>query len=307
MPRYSVGVHPEVRTVVLLEVAGQLHRAAVERLDPVLSFAAASHDPVSELVVAGPETAEPLVPTGRQGCVPGLWQSRRVASEIRYVDFDGHQLAYRVSGHGPALVVLSLYRRRPDMAQARMLSDRWQVFQVAPLGYGYSERVPGYAGELLRDQVQSVLDRHGVDRFVVWGYSAGAAMALCIARATPRSAGLVCGGFAPRPMTPGVMRQLDRRLRPDHPSRSLWWWYNSFDWSDEVRAMSGARLFYWGSEDRQMAKWLRGTRDRDAQQNADFLELPGLDHGACNPPESRENPAVPAVADWISRRLGPAW
>jgi len=38
-------------------------------------------------------------------------------SETLYVDCDGHRLAYRVSDHGPALVVLNLYRRRQDMAQ----------------------------------------------------------------------------------------------------------------------------------------------------------------------------------------------
>ena len=124
-----------------------------------------------------------------------------------------------------------------------MLSDRYKVFQVAPLGYGYSERVPGYAGELLHDQILAVLDRHDVERFVVWGYSAGGAMTLSIARGTQRAAGLVCGGFAPDFITPGIMRQMDRRLPPDHAARSLWWWHDAFDWSDEVSKMSCARLF----------------------------------------------------------------
>lgn len=92
-----------------------------------------------------------------------------MTTEILHFDFDGRRLAYRVSGHGSALVVLSLYRRRLDMAQARLLSGRWRVFQIAPLGYGYSERVGGYTGEILPDQIMAVLDRHNVDRFVVWG------------------------------------------------------------------------------------------------------------------------------------------
>jgi pimeloyl-ACP methyl ester carboxylesterase len=223
-----------------------------------------------------------------------------VTSEILHLDFDGHQLAYRVSGRGPALVVLNLYRRRPDMVQARMLSDRFQVFQIAPLGYGHSERVPGYAGELLPDQILAVLDRHGVDRFVVWGYSAGGAMTLSIARTTPRAAGLVCGGYAPDFLTPGIMRQMDRRLPPDHAARSFWWWHNGFDWIEEVSAMPCPRLFYWGSEDRQMAKKLRRTSELLTFQDVDFIEFPGLDHGECSTPESLEDPVVPTVADWIS-------
>lgn len=129
---------------------------------------------------------------------------------------------YRVSGHGPALVLLSLYRRRADLVHARILSDRWRVFQVHPLGYGYSDRVPGYAGEDLAGQVLAVLDHDGVERFVVWGYSKGGAMAACVARATHRAAGLVCGAFSllDHP-TDARLRQMDRRLRPDHPSRTL--------------------------------------------------------------------------------------
>ena len=223
-----------------------------------------------------------------------------------YVDFDGHRLACRVSGDGPALVVLNLYRRRPDMIQARMLSDRWRVVQISPLGYGYSDRVPGYAGEALADQILCVLDRHGVDRFVIWGYSAAAAMAACVARAAPRVAGLVCGGFSPDFLLAGRVRELDRRLHPDHPSRSLWWWFKEFDWTVEVRAMSCARLFYWGSEDRQMAKRLRRLSEHLMLGDVDFLEFPGFDHAACNTPEALQSPVVPAIAEWVSQRLGPA-
>ena len=119
--------------------------------------------------------------------------------ETQYVDFDGHRLTYRMSGSGPALVVLNLYRRRLDMVQDRMLSDTCQVFQVAPLGYGYSDRVPGYSGDRLAEQVLRVLDHHDVDHFVVWGYSAGGAMALCIAQSTPRAVGVVTGAQPPAP------------------------------------------------------------------------------------------------------------
>lgn len=216
-------------------------------------------------------------------------------SQILHLDFRGHRLAYRVSGNGPALVVVHLYRRRLDVVQARMFSDRWQVFEIAPLGYGYSDRVPGYAGEHLAEQILTVLDHHRVDRFVVWGYSAGGAMSLCVARATDRAAGLVIGGFAPYRMTPGIMRQLDRRLRPDHPSRSLWWWYNGFDWPDEVNAISGARLCYWGGNDVQMAKRLRAMREQLMFQDLDFIEFPAFDHRECNSPGALASNVVPAV------------
>ena len=118
-----------------------------------------------------------------------------VVSQACQLDFDGHRLAYRVSGQGPALVVLNLYRRR-DLMQSQLLSHQWQVFELCPLGYGYSDRVPGYAGEALVPQVHAVLDAHGVDRFIVWGFSAGGAMASVMAGMYPdlyAAAGVLLG------------------------------------------------------------------------------------------------------------------
>ncbi len=229
----------------------------------------------------------------------------------RYLDFDGHRLAYRVTGDGPALIALSLYRRREDLVQARVLSDRWQVFQIEPLGYGYSERVPGYAGEALADQVLAVLDHHGVDRFVVWGISKGGAMAACVARGTTRTAGLVCGAYSllDRP-TDAQMRQMDRRLRPDHPSRTLWAWVKRFDWGEELRMMSCPSLLYWGSEDRH-AKGLRRAREvvggQLGGQDVEFVEYEGLGHEAGGDPQHLADSVIPMVIDWTARRLGPTW
>jgi pimeloyl-ACP methyl ester carboxylesterase len=214
------------------------------------------------------------------------------------VDVDGHRLRYRVSGQGPALVVLDLYRGR-DAVHARVLGDRWRVFQVHPLGYGDSDRVPGHTGEGLAGQVLRVLDKHDVDRFVVWGYSKGGAMALCVARQSERAAGFVCGGFAPQVITSAVLQRLDRRLRPDHPSRSLWWWFRQVDWDAELRAMSCAQLFYWGADDRRMAPPLRAL---DAPRAA-LVELPGLDHAACNEPDALEHVVVPTVAERLATRI----
>jgi hypothetical protein len=117
---------------------------------------------------------------------------------------------------------------------------------------------------------------------------------------------MVCGGFSPDTLLPGVMRGLDRRLDPDHPSRSLWWSFNEFDWTAELTARSCTRLLYWGSEDRQMAKRLRRLSEQLMLGDVDFLEFPGFDHGACNTPEALQSPVVPAIAARAAHRLGPA-
>ncbi len=206
------------------------------------------------------------------------------------------------------MVLLSQYWRKEDEARTSLLSERWQVFQITPVGYGRSDRVPGYAGEALSDQVVAVLDRHEVSRCVVWGYSAGGAMAACVARATARVSALVCGGFSLfDPLTPGSLRQLDRRLRPGHASRSLWWWVNAFDWSREVAALPCPCLFYWGSEDRQMAAKLRRAQAQVSLGEVDFVELEGLDHAACDTREALRERIVPTVAEWLSSRTGRDW
>lgn len=230
--------------------------------------------------------------------------------ETQYVDFDGHRMAYRVEGEGPALVVFQLYRRREPMIHSRVLSDRWRVFEISPLGYGRSDRVPGYAGELLPHQILTVLDHHDVDRFVIWGYSKGGAMAATVARATPRAAGLVCAAFALGAVpTPGLIRQMDRRVRPDDPDRTLWRWVSEIHWDDELRAMSIPRLLFWGSEDTsvQMAKRLRKIRERFAGEDIDFVEFPGYGHAEISSDEVSTDVVFPVVAAWIDRRLGRAW
>jgi pimeloyl-ACP methyl ester carboxylesterase len=231
-------------------------------------------------------------------------------NETRYADFDGHRLAYRVAGQGPAVVFLHLYRRREPLIHLRLLSDRWQVFEISPLGFGRSDRVPGYAGEALPDQIHAVLDEHGVDRFIICGYSAGGAMAACIARASSRIAGLVCGGYALLGTpTAGVIRQMDRRLPPDHPSRTQWAWVTKFDWAQELRSMTFPRLFYWGSEDTsvQMAKRLRRVREQFTEDDIDFVEFPGVGHEVGGDETLVTELVIPTLTSWVEERLGSAW
>lgn len=217
-----------------------------------------------------------------------------------YLIFEGRRLAYRVSGSGPALVVLSQYWRSPSAALARALNPDWQVFQITPIGFGLSDRVPGYTGARTTNQVTAVLDHHNIERFVVSGYSAGAAMAAGVACSTDRTMGLICGGFALVPARPGIARQLERRLAPDHPSRDQWAWLASFDWPEDLAALRCPRLLYWGSEDRQMAKPLRRLREELSLQDVDFVELAGYDHGGCHAEQALTKEVVPAIRRWAA-------
>lgn len=233
-----------------------------------------------------------------------------VVSDSYQIGFDGHRLAYRVAGRGPALVVLNGYRRRQDLPQLRLLRESWQVFQIDPLGYGFSDGVPGYAGEALTRQVLTVLDRHGVDRFVIWGYSQRAGMAACVARATPRTAAIVGGGFALLDTpTAGEQRRLERVLRANHPSRAFWQWFTQFDWAAELAAMHCPRLLYFGADDLgKQGRRLRRSRKRLEACGVDVVEFEGLDHQTCSgDDEAGSGRIIPTVVEWVGRRVGPVW
>lgn len=234
-----------------------------------------------------------------------------VVTELHDVDFDGHRLAYRVTGRGPALVVLNGYRRRQDLPQLRLLRASWQVFQIDPLGYGYSDRVPGYAGETLTGQVLAVLDCHDVDRFIIWGYSQRAGMAACVGQATPRTAGVVAGGMALLDSpTAAELRRGERVLRADHPSRAFWRWWSQFDWAAELAAMHFPMLVYFGGDDLgTQGRRLRRARKRLEACGVDVVEFEGLDHQTCgfDDEESMSDRITPTVVDWVGHRVGQVW
>lgn len=232
-------------------------------------------------------------------------------SESHHIDFDGHRLAYRVTGLGPALVVLNGYRRRRDLPQLRLLRAPWQVFQIDPLGYGYSDRVPGYAGEALTRQVLAVMDREGVDRFIIWGYSRRAGMAACVGRATPRTAGVVGGGTALLDSpTAAELRRGERMLRPNHPSRVFWRWWSQFDWADELTEMQCPVLVYFGGDGLgTQGRRLRRARKGLEACRADIVEFEGLDHQSCgfDDDDAMSGRIIPIVLDWVGRRVGLVW
>ena len=70
--------------------------------------------------------------------------------------------------------------------------------------------------------------------------------------------------------------------------------------------MPCAQLFYWGGNDSQVARQLRRLSKQLSLQDADFIEIPGLDHAGCNTPIALESDVVQRVAEWL-RRVGPSW
>lgn len=199
----------------------------------------------------------------------------------RYVERAGARIAYRVSGSGAALVLLKNNRRPLDYAISDYLAERFRVFQVHPVGFGASDRPDVYDFGSIGEQVIAVLDREGVERFGVWGFSQTACMAAMVARSTERASALVMGGVPPIGMlTDGEMRRLEREPRLPRPALEFWRAYRSYDWHHELRCYPGRRVAYMGTADPAIRRFRR-LRPVLEGIGVTYLEFEGLTHSTC--------------------------
>lgn len=214
--------------------------------------------------------------------------------------FAGRRISYRVAGDGPALVVVKPHRRPRDCVQLRLLAGRYRVIQVEPLGFGESDPLPADSAAHVHEQVLAVVDHEAVDRFAVWGYSQGGAMAATVAQATPRVVALVAGGFSlvDRP-TRAQLARMDREQRVPPAPRAFWHWYRQFDWFEELAAMPFPRLLYVGSDDRTYGPGIRRFRGPLAERGVAVVEFAGLDHLTCTGEPAMSTRVVPAVGGWL--------
>lgn len=108
---------------------------------------------------------------------------------------DGTELAYDVSGAGPALVYITgaiCFRKfRPVAADAAVFSTRFTVYNYDRRGRGDSGNTMPYAVEREIDDIEAVIDAAGGSA-ILYGHSSGAALALeAAARMPHKIAGLV--------------------------------------------------------------------------------------------------------------------
>ena len=103
------------------------------------------------------------------------------------------------------------------------------------------------------------------------------------------------------------MRQMNRRLAPDNPSRTLWAWVKRFDWADELAAMACRRSSTGAARTGDKPAGLRRAQQLLRVNDVEFVEYPGLGHEAGGDPAMLADLVVPIVVDWAARRLGPPW
>jgi pimeloyl-ACP methyl ester carboxylesterase len=152
----------------------------------------------------------------------------------RFAKVNGVNIAYRVHGEGPPLVLVMGYRLNSEAWPASFvdaLARHLTVITLDNRGTGQSDKpVDGYAIANMARDVRGLLDELGITRAHMLGYSMGGAIAQEFTRQFPdRVSSLVlcatmCGGpraiYAP-PSVVRVMRELDG-LKPDEIARQIW-------------------------------------------------------------------------------------
>jgi pimeloyl-ACP methyl ester carboxylesterase len=183
------------------------------------------------------------------------------------------------------------------------LAEKFTVFQVEPLGYGRSAKTSHHPLVPLHEQVHAVLDQERVDRFVVWGYSAGGAMALTVAQASDRVTAAVCGGWSPAErQSDARLQRIDREQRAPVSQRAFWRWHSSSNWLDELAALDLPVLVYVGNDDRPRVRGPRSiprTRAALIELGITVFEFADLDHLTCQSEPAFSTRVGPAVIGWF--------
>jgi pimeloyl-ACP methyl ester carboxylesterase len=119
----------------------------------------------------------------------------------RFVSVNGRQVHYRITGKGPALLLIHQSPQNSRMWTAMMqrYADRYTVIAPDTPGFGYSEALPGNPMTIAEFGAATLefIDAIGLQRCAVFGMHTGGLIATWLAWANPqRVAALVVDGYA---------------------------------------------------------------------------------------------------------------
>jgi pimeloyl-ACP methyl ester carboxylesterase len=153
-------------------------------------------------------------------------------STARFARINGIDIAFRVQGEGPPLVLIMGYRLSSAAWPAQFVETLAKHFTVITFdnrGTGHSDKpVTGYALANMACDVGDLLDEIGIENTYVVGYSMGGAIAQEFVRQFPdRVTGLIlcatmCGGPRATYAEPSVVRVMrDLKADPWHHQAKL--------------------------------------------------------------------------------------
>lgn len=211
----------------------------------------------------------------------------------------GLQIAFDVAGRGSGPGFLLAQRKvgwdRMGYVGA-LAAGGAKVLVVDPRGYGDSSRcrsAADYSLEGYCDDLLAAADAVGLERFVAWGYSNTAALAVALACHTDRCIGVACCGMDPFLDFTAFSAHVAQEVREVGEGEYLP--QGGFDWRAAQAFYDGyaalqARLpdhlgrpavVVHGADDGLVAASVDRNRARIEQLGFAIRSLPGLDHATC--------------------------
>ena len=251
-----------------------------------------------------------------------------------YFDNDGVRIHYQVDGRGAPMVLMhgtsGSLGDWYENGWVSGLNDDYQLILIDHRGHGYSDKPhdpDSYGLEISVSDVVGVLDVLGIDRTSYLGYSMGGYIGFGLAKYAPeRLNALVIGAAHPfersmaatrRPFTKSMSVYLKLSLGGASDSSESDWYRvrkqandlkalhaltkDRPDNSDIIPTMSMPCFVYVGEDD-TMYEDIKHC----AQQmpNAEFLSVPGLDHGQMNRESQQVLPQLKKFLARVDQRVG---
>jgi dienelactone hydrolase len=240
----------------------------------------------------------------------------------------GVKIHYEIHGDGAPLILgqpltASPYFGDPELALLKSYLDRLiDRYCVVVMDYpkigpeiGRGEMVP--ADELTVDRycddLLSVADDAGFDRFAWWGYSMGGVMGLQLAARTNRVSALICGGWPPLGGQYQDMLKFFQSMKtyPNLPAPvdqyvTLFQSLVDSNNEDAIKRIACPKLAFCGAEDEKeyyggtykIAPTMRERRGELEQLGWQVIEIPDHDHAVVNHPEL----VVPIVRKFLGNK-----
>jgi pimeloyl-ACP methyl ester carboxylesterase len=196
------------------------------------------------------------------------------------------------------------------------LTDRYRVLVFDPPGKGKSASKPAaeFTANRVCNDLLSVADAAGFERFAWWGFSWGGVVGLQLAWRTDRLSALVCGGWPPLGAEYAKLLRLCRALVANPPLDgphagfdaapfvTLYESLQNWPEAEAVRRIACPRMTYVGCDDIGVGAVEvhlgASIRDRRLELEAmgwRVVEIPGRDHSVYTDPAT----VVPLVRDFL--------
>lgn len=165
-------------------------------------------------------------------------------------------IKYEVHGTGPALILgVTAARGAAGKSYINQFSKRYRIILMdyPPTGDDAAAVESSFTPDHVCDDILSVADAAGAQRFAWFGYSWGGAVGLQLAIRTKRLSALICGGWSPLESPYGEMARVSGVLAERAKEPKIWaTFYKALaTWPerDAVSKISVPRMTFAGSRD----------------------------------------------------------